>query len=85
MIRKISLLLASLVVAAGISTAAISPAQATPNVLGAELHAGQAIDVQRLGDIYPLCTNATTFNSFTVAYFATRTRTMARSHWEPTT
>ena len=70
MIRKISLLLASLVVAAGISTAAISPAQATPNVLGAELHAGQAIDVQRLGDIYPLCTNATTFNSFTVAYFA---------------
>ena len=70
MIRKISLLLASLAVAAGLSLVAVAPAHATPNVLGAELRAGQAIDVQRVGDIYPLCTNATTFNSFTVASFA---------------
>jgi len=69
MIRKISLLVASVALAAGVSLVAVAPAHATPNVLGAELHAWQAIDVQRTGDIYPLCTNATTFNSFTVAYF----------------
>lgn len=51
MIRKISLLVASVAIAAGMSIVAVAPAQATPNVLGAELHAGQAIDVQRTGDI----------------------------------
>ncbi len=68
MIRKIALLLASIAVGTGMSLVAVAPAQAAPNVLGAKLYAGQAIDVQR-SPAFPECTNATTFSSFTVSSF----------------
>lgn len=68
MIRKIALLLASLAVGAGMTLVAVAPAQAAPNVLGAKLYAGQAIDVQR-SPAFPECTNATTFSPITLSYF----------------
>jgi hypothetical protein len=68
MIRKIALIMASLALTAGLSLVAAAPAQATPNVLGAKLYAGQAIDVQR-NPAFPECTNATTFSPITLSYF----------------
>ncbi len=67
MIRKISLLLASLAVAAGLSLVAVAPAQATGNpVLDAKLYAGQAFDVQR-GPAWPSCTDQGPFDLFSVS------------------
>jgi uncharacterized membrane protein YgcG len=68
MIRKVALLLAALAVGAGTTLVAAAPANATPNVLGAKLYAGQAIDVQR-SPAFPVCTNATTFSPITLSFF----------------
>lgn len=71
MIRKISLLFASLAVAAGLSLVAVAPAQATGTaVLDSKLYAGQVFDVQRSPNIYPYCSIAdSSFVQFSVSSF----------------
>jgi hypothetical protein len=72
MIRKISLLVASVAIAAGMSLVAVAPAQGTgTSVLDAKLHAGQVFDVQRYPNIYPFCSIAdSSFVEFSVSGFA---------------
>ena len=67
MIRKISILLASLAVAAGLSLVGVAPVQASGNpVLDAKLFAGQAFDVQR-NPAWPSCTDQGPFDLFSVS------------------
>ena len=67
MFRKATVLIAPVVLVAGLSLATAAPAHATGNpVLDAKLYAGQAFDVQR-NPAWPTCTDQGPFDPFGVS------------------